>query len=279
MKSNKLSVSIIIPVYNGARFLAEAIESIYRQYYEPIEIIIVDDGSTDETPNLIAHLGQDIHYIRQPNQGPAAARNRGLKLANGELIAFLDADDLWPDEKLISQAGYLTVNPSIQFVQGLIQEIRLENRFDDSKMTQPQISKPYFNVNLGSFLFRRTVFDAIGSFDETLRQGEDMDFVIRAWENGLSKARMNSVALIYQKHRDNMTNGVTSQLLFTKLFKKYLDRCRESNPTLPQRPNIAGYIGWDKNQRLIGSEYSGAVGVQTEARRGRPTVLRNPVSQ
>ena len=102
MTTNVL-LSVIMPVYNGAEFLAEAVASIVAQAYQPLEIIVVDDGSTDETATIVQSLGGEIRYLYQFNQGPAAARNAGLALAQGDLIAFLDVDDLWPADKLAQQ--------------------------------------------------------------------------------------------------------------------------------------------------------------------------------
>ena len=101
MNSEKPLVSVIMPVYNGAAFLTGAIDNIRRQNYEPLEIIIVDDGSTDSTGQIVASFGSDIRYVYQANQGPAAARNHGLRLATGDLIAFLDVDDLWAENRFV----------------------------------------------------------------------------------------------------------------------------------------------------------------------------------
>ena len=100
-------VSVITPVHNGARFLAEAVESVERQGYEPLEIIVVDDGSTDDTPRVIAELGDRVLALRQENAGPAAARNRAIAAARGDVLAFCDADDTWPEGKLDAQLARL----------------------------------------------------------------------------------------------------------------------------------------------------------------------------
>jgi len=99
MKQNPL-ISVIIPVYNGERYLAEAIESALAQTWEPVEIIIVDDGSTDGSADVASRFASSVKYDLQPHAGPGAARNRGARLARGDYLAFLDADDLWLKEKL-----------------------------------------------------------------------------------------------------------------------------------------------------------------------------------
>src|SRR5215472_561278 len=96
-------ISVIIPAYNHARFLTPAIESVLSQTMEPSEIVVVDDGSTDETSSVLGTFGRQIRVVRQKNQGVAAARNRGAELATGEYLAFLDADDLWLPRKLEMQ--------------------------------------------------------------------------------------------------------------------------------------------------------------------------------
>ena len=106
-------VSCIIPVFNGARFLGEAVDSILAQTYRPCEVIVVDDGSTDATGDVIAGYGERVVAVRQPNRGEAAARNAGVRAARGALVAFLDADDLWGPEKLTRQAAKLGEDPRI----------------------------------------------------------------------------------------------------------------------------------------------------------------------
>ena len=118
-------ISVILPVYNGERFLAEAIGSVLGQTLPPHEIIVVDDGSTDSTAQIVADLAAaaavPLRYVYQENQGPAAARNHGIRLAQGELIAFQDADDLWSAEKLVTQAALLRRYPQAHAVIGYSQ--------------------------------------------------------------------------------------------------------------------------------------------------------------
>src|SRR3954451_23570366 len=103
-------VSVIIPVHNGAKYLRAALESVFAQTYSPFEVIVVDDGSVDES-GVIAQSFNDVRYIHQANQGVAAARNNGIGAARGEFLAFLDQDDLWTTEKLKLQMGYLMKDP------------------------------------------------------------------------------------------------------------------------------------------------------------------------
>src|SRR5437667_12630279 len=109
-------VSVVIPCYNGERYLAEAIESVLAQRYEPLEIIVVDDGSTDRSAEVARHFGDAVQYVCQPHAGAAAARNRGVGLATGDLIAFLDADDVWTEGRLARQVQVLEADPSVGMV-------------------------------------------------------------------------------------------------------------------------------------------------------------------
>ena len=119
-------VSTIIPIYNGERYLAEAIESINRQQYLNLEIIIVDDGSTDKSSEIALSLEGNIRYVRQANAGQAAARNTGIKLAKGDIITFLDADDLWTEDKLKRELACFEADPSLRIVLGRTQALKMK---------------------------------------------------------------------------------------------------------------------------------------------------------
>jgi glycosyltransferase involved in cell wall biosynthesis len=227
MVENIHLVSVIIPVYNGASFLVGALENVLAQNYQPIEIIVVDDGSTDTTADIAASYPNEVCYIYQPNAGPSAARNRGIRLAQGDLIAFLDVDDLWSDHKLNLQTAYLKANPTVEIVQGHIQMMHLAEPVSLNKPRFEITSAPYHYVNIGSALYRKSVFDKVGPFDEALTDNEDTDWFIRAWEKGISKVVLDEVTLFYRKHNSNMShdqNPVNYGL--TKLIKKHLDRGR-----------------------------------------------------
>lgn len=242
-------VSVVIPVFNGERFLREAVESVREailvldQKYSPVEIIIVDDGSTDGTANLARSLPETVRYLHQINQGPAAARNRGIAHAQGSLIAFADADDLWPAAKLELQLPYLVKDPAIDIVIGRIQQVLLSETVNGE--TQSQVfAEPAFSVNLGSAVIRKSVFECVGLFDETMRYSEDVDWFMRAREGGAAIVTIDAVTLFYRQHDENMTKGKsTSELNVLKALKKSLDRRREQTgfasalPTFRSRAN------------------------------------------
>ena len=217
-------VSIVIPVFNGERFLRAAVESALAQNYAPVEVIIVDDGSTDGTAAVARSLPETVRYLRQTNQGPAAARNRGIKHAQGSLIAFADADDLWPARKLELQLPYLITDAAVEIVMGRVQQVLSSQAVND----QVQVAEPAFSVNLGSAVIRKSIFERVGLFDETMRYSEDVDWFMRAREAGIAITTIDAVTLLYRQHEENMTRGKSaSELNILKTLKRSLDRRRE----------------------------------------------------
>jgi len=235
-------VSVIIPVYNGDNYLSDAIENVLNQNYRPLEILVIDDGSTDKTAEIAKEYGETVRHIYQSNAGPAAARNAGIKLATGDIIGFLDADDLWSENCLHTLVTPLRESPDILIAQGLIQELELsESQFQENSVS-------YQYINLGSALYRRAVFDKLTGFDATMRYGEDVDFFLRAWENNIPKKVIKTVTLFYRKHEQNMTAGKKLvELGFLRVYKKRIDRQRqrpESVLSLPtDLPPLSEYLG------------------------------------
>ncbi len=229
MERENLSISVILPIYNGQRFLAQAINNIEAQNYQPLEIIVVDDGSTDRTAEIAQEFQDQIHYIYQPNQGPSAARNHGIENARGEAIAFLDVDDLWEEGVLTEFADYLIAHPQVGIVQGLIQQMQRSPGSSENDFYQfKPIFQPYQFINLGSALYRRSVLDQVGLFDPKLQDNEDTDWFIRAWENNIHKVVIPRVMLYYQKHDQNMTLQQKDLVHFgmLKIYKRHIDRLR-----------------------------------------------------
>ncbi|MCX7670338.1 MAG: glycosyltransferase family 2 protein [Anaerolineae bacterium] len=218
-------ISVIIPVYNGERFLAEAIRSVLDQTLPPDEIIVVDDGSTDGSAQVVErlrlHAPIPISYHYQSNRGPSAARNRGLELARGEFIAFLDADDLWPPGKLALQWAQLNPFPKALGAWGKVQLLVPENELWVLK------GEPWYGLNVGSFFLHRSTFELVGLFDETLRYGEDTDWFLRAREQGVLFVAHPDVVLWYRYHGDNLWLGKPQPARSTLYAaKRLLDRRR-----------------------------------------------------
>lgn len=220
---NDYFVSVIIPVYNGEAFLAEAVDSVHRQNYEPLEIIIVDDGSTDSTAEIAASLPGNIRYVYQPNSGPPAARNQGLRMARGNVVAFLDADDLWSENKLDIQLSCLSKEPLAEIVMGYTQLVACTPEAG----TLVQLSRPWPAMSLGSTIMRRSAFDKVGMFDATQLFDDDVDWLLRAKELQIPAIIHQDVTQLYRRHKDNITNQKQlDRKFFMAALKKSLDRRR-----------------------------------------------------
>jgi glycosyltransferase involved in cell wall biosynthesis len=237
-------VSVIIPAYNAAHFLPSAIESVRWQEYEPIEILIVDDGSTDNTEEVVGGLGDNIRYFRQENSGPSAARNRAISEARGEFIGFLDADDQWPRQKLSLQLGRFYAEPDLEVVLGRIQFIALPGR-ELPKIEFEGPDNSLTHVHLGSGLYRRSAIDRVGPFNESLRFCEDVDWFLRAREAGLPMRILQPITLLYRLHSDNMTMDRESSFRGTAVVLKHsLDRRRKQDGTAKPLPRWFSYDEW-----------------------------------
>ncbi|MCP4296666.1 MAG: glycosyltransferase, partial [Proteobacteria bacterium] len=175
MKNKNPLISVIIPTFNCASFISEAIQSVLQQNYDPVEIIIIDDGSTDNTVEVIKTFGDMIIYSFQEHSGVASARNKGVGLAKGEFISFIDADDLWLEDKLKTQLNFFRKNPDLDVVIGLLKRIQypedggLLSTFDLKNVNDE------FALSLGCSLIRASVFEKPGVFDEEMKFGEDID--------------------------------------------------------------------------------------------------------
>lgn len=205
---NKL-ISVIIPLFNNERFIREALDSVIAQDYHPLEIIVVDDGSTDNGADLVQSYG-NCTCFKQENLGTAAAKNKGLALAKGEWIAFLDADDYWAPGFLTEFAGILAADPDIEILQGLTQEVQ----YNPATERVMPLGKPYF-LSYCSSLYRKSVFDKVGVFDISLYSAEDLDWTIRAWENVIQLKRLVKTVLFYRQHDLNMTKNNERMLYFS----------------------------------------------------------------
>jgi glycosyltransferase involved in cell wall biosynthesis len=197
-------ISVVIPAYNSAAFLAETLASVFAQDHRPLEVILVDDGSTDETLAIAQAWMPEVRTMRQENAGPGAARNRGIEMARGEFIAFIDADDLWPAGKLARQLRLLQSRPDLDLVLGLVQLDYQGSaktgtlRFRDARQTVAFFS-------FGAALFRRECFERAGLLSVDLNDTEDADWFLRARDAGLAWLVLDEVALIYRRHGTNMT--------------------------------------------------------------------------
>jgi len=196
--------SVIVPVYNGERYLDAAIKSIFNQDYQPIEVIVVDDGSTDNSAD-IARAYKEIQYIYQPNQGPSAARNTGIAVAQAEFIAFLDADDIWMPSKLSLQVSYLCNHPEVGFV---VANRRMS--IEEGVKKPPWYREHLFEQDRVCFgpsavVVRRSVFEKVGLYNPSFRYGESAEWLTRAKDAGIHSAILPETLLVLRVHDRNLT--------------------------------------------------------------------------
>jgi glycosyltransferase involved in cell wall biosynthesis len=229
--SESTLVSVIIPVHNGESFLADAIRSVLGQQHSPLEIIVVDDGSTDRSAETARHFGRQVRYHYQQNAGVASARNTGLEHATGSIIGFLDQDDRWAPDKLRIMLPCFQADPAIDVIYGMTVKTTVLREKETGRVIE-RFGEPYFNWVLGSALFRRPVFTRIGGFDEAVRyHADDTDFFLRLRESGLRIQYIDHVALYYYLHGGNtsLNTDTPRRMFLVEVLKRSLDRRRSAD--------------------------------------------------
>ena len=183
--SEPVRVSVVIPVYDGARYLREAIDSVLGQTRPPDQVVVVDDGSVDATPEVVASYGERVTAIRQEHRGNARASNRGIEAARGDLVGFLDSDDVWAPDKLALQLEVLDGDEDADAVFGLVQQFLSEDAEPSlaQKVVIPPDPQP--GLSKSAMLIRRRVLDRVGGFDESRNNSDFTDWYLRAVEQGL----------------------------------------------------------------------------------------------
>lgn len=233
-------VSVIIPVYNGEKYIAYAIESVLCQTYKNIEIIVVDDDSKDKTAEVVRNYQETYNqtdkqegltYIYQTNQGTAAARNKGIVNSTGEYIALLDYDDIWEPEKIELQVKYMIEHQEVGMVHsdaGFID--KNGNLIDDMKRPKGftvygRCFKELFiqnKIRTSTAVIRSSCLDKIGLFDENIRHCEDLDLWLRLARE-FSIGYVDQILCHYRLHDSNMTHNKVEQLIYrNKMFNKIL---------------------------------------------------------
>lgn len=225
-----MSISAVIPAYNAGRFIGDAVESIRRQGPAVSEIIIVDDGSTDNTDEVVAALGSDIQYVRQENAGPSAARNLGIKLANSSWIAFLDADDVWSPNKIAEQMAVFQAYPDVGLVASDMAEIDIAGnvlvpslleahdllsffqRLDGSPV--PHALRKLIEKNFiptGTVITKRKLLLELDGFKPDIRYGEDLELWVRIAAHAPIVC-LPRVHMLRRQHGSNATQATAPML-------------------------------------------------------------------
>jgi glycosyltransferase involved in cell wall biosynthesis len=208
-------VSVIIPTYNAAQYVARAVDSALAQTYSPVEVIVVDDGSTDNTVQVLEPYNSKIHYLYQPNAGQAAARNRAIRQSSGDFYAFLDADDMWQKDKLEQQIPVLLSNPKLGLVHSNFDYLdeKTGKTFTISRPRHKLVGRCYTRLFFGCSIFassvvvRRECLEKIGLFDEQIPPGiEDYDLWLRISQE-YEFAYVPRCLAVYRQHSTNISHN------------------------------------------------------------------------
>lgn len=219
-------LSIIIPTYNSAMFLRDALISALSLNYCNKEIIIIDDGSTDNTKEVVhktaSEIGIDINYFYQANSGVSAARNKGLDISKGEFLIFLDADDILNIPAYYTLFEVLKKNPNVMAVTGFAQKFKKDKKGNIIFTGSPQESFPYY---IGAAVFRHNAFEKVGPFNEELQVSEDTDWFTRAEEESCLIFRADIISLFVRRHAKSLTNvAEIDDLKLISMLKKKIER-------------------------------------------------------
>jgi glycosyltransferase involved in cell wall biosynthesis len=236
---NKPLVSVIVPTYNCGPFVAEALDSILSQDWQPLEVIAVDDGSTDNTLAVLRRYGDRIRVLQQPNGGPAAARNLAVRESRGEYLAFLDADDLWLPGHLRVLMSYLQAHPQTRVAYGewLVWRAGPDGsypplavpRLADAPEVDPANSGWVYPallvdsiIHIIAAVIHRSVYDAVGGFDASLRTGSDWDFWIRVGRS-FPVVKLRRPVAAYRQNPSSVTHVVRKENNGFRLLKRIVD--------------------------------------------------------
>ena len=227
-------MSVIIPVFDGERYLAAAIESALLQTVSPAEVVVIDDGSTDRSAAIAEGFGGTVRCVRQARAGIGAARNAGLVAARERLVAFLDADDLWEPGKTAGQRAALEADRRLDMVFGLAVQFHSPELSDEERARTRVPSAPAPGYVPGGGLFRREAFERAGAFETGWRVGEFVGWYQRAMELGLRSALVPEVVLRRRVHTTNQGIRARDSLIdYARILKASIDRRRAAGKPDP----------------------------------------------
>lgn len=238
-------VSIVIPVYNGERYIAAAIDSVLTQTYQNFEIIVVDDGSSDSTPEILQQYGDRIRAVYQTNQGVALARNHGIKLAQGEWIAFLDADDTFLPDKLAAQLAFAAERPQLGMIHSGWRRVSAAG--DLLMVVEPWHDIPRLTLESwvrwkpvlpSAMLFQRSWLEKSGGFDPRFPPAEDTELVLRLSAMGCEADWLRQVTVNYRQHEASaMHKGLPQARSLSAVIDHFF-----------RQPHLPELIAWQEPQ-------------------------------
>ncbi len=217
-----MRVSAVLPVYNGERYLAEALDGVLAQTRRPDELVVVDDGSTDGSRGILARYPVD-RLLRQANGGCASARNRGVGAATGEVIAFLDQDDRWMPGHLERAVAALEQDPGLDFVASAIRNFLSPEMTALPPGVEPaMLAVPQHGMGTGTLVVRRSLFDRIGTFDTSMIPIDDSEWLLRAIDAGARFIHFEQPTLERRLHAGNQSHQVRGTQAHARLMARAL---------------------------------------------------------
>lgn len=231
----KPTVSVVIPAHDAALYLGAAITSVLDQSVAVSEIIVVDDGSTDDTVAIAEAFGAPVRVLRQDRAGANAARNRGVQASSGAFLTFLDADDLWEPAKVRLQLETFAAEPATEIVFGMVTQFRSPELTPDDVFLPENAERPMVGHHTGAMMLPREVFDGIGPFDSRNRFGQFVDWFARALEQGRRITVLEDVVMRRRLHLTNMGLGEDAgPQHYARALRGVLERRRAAGSPLEQ---------------------------------------------
>ncbi|HWH07186.1 MAG TPA: glycosyltransferase family A protein [Candidatus Paceibacterota bacterium] len=225
MRSDRL-VSVIMPVFNTERYVAEAVWSVLNQTYTNVETICLDDGSEDNSLDILHSFGERVRVIEsKENAGIGKARNKGLMEAKGDFIAFIDADDIWEKDKLEKQLTAFDQDPDLKMCFTYMQCFLSPELPEEVKRIRYCPTEPIPGHVAGTCLLKKEVVDRVGTFDETLRIGEFIDWNTRAQDAGMRSTMLQDI--LYRRRVHDSNTGIQerpSRTDYLKVVRNALER-------------------------------------------------------
>lgn len=223
-----MKVSAIITYHDEALYIREAIESVLNQTYDDVELIVVDDGSENGIDHIVKSYQQPIHYIYQRNQGLGVARNTGASASTGEYIAFLDADDYWPADRLERQLNAFLTEPGVDIVAGYVKQFISPELDEPARQRLYCPEEPMRGPVPVAMLIRRQAFFQVGFYTADLAINQTLDWLSRAHDEGVEVVVIPDVVLFRRLHKANQSlKKLHGRVDLVRAVKTMLDRRRE----------------------------------------------------
>lgn len=224
----KQTVSVILPVYNAGTYLKESLESVFTQTLQPVEIIAINDGSTDNSLEILNEFPTKLRIISRENRGVSPTLNEAIALATGNFVTFLDADDIWVANKLERQLDFLNSHPEKSACFGMVKQFISPELSDEVKSTiscPEEIQRGILKITL---MIRREALDKVGLFDEQMHRGDFIDWFARAEELGITYEVLPELLAYRRLHRSGLSSQHQHEKDLIRIAKAALDRRRNA---------------------------------------------------